>query len=508
MRAIVQKSLRKVDELKGNSIAFPVIGTGNLQFPRNEASRIMLDEVVNYCHSTPHSSVKDIRFVIFDQDQSLIAAFQQEMKSLQTSLGKILPNESEITWWQKVEVVQGNLTQERGDAIININGKDMDLFRAGELSKAVARAGGESVIQECRRLGQQPGESAVMTSGGKLPVHHIIHLVPESSNKKHLQTCLEKCFLLASQKGLKSIAIPAVGTGAYRMAAADSAQLTFQALSNVRGNCSNLSKIRIVLYQHDMLEAFTQELQRVSKTSTQLARPSSTVHTSVATTAKKTTAKKKPGGKVAVKKKKRAKVTSSQSDSTVNISVTSANERTANSALQSLKTGLSEACTSQVIRNDCVSRLSDRQISVLLQNSKQRDVELKVEAAVNQIDIRGDANDVTVMIGEIWRELNEREKRKRDREHAKLLAGHVEWRYVLFGKSYRFSATKNVKIEEAYSKNCRSVTVGIRGDTFTLRFKNNTGTGSLSGERITISRNVLGPTEGKMCLHMHACFSL
>ena len=157
-----------------------MIGAGSLQFPPNEASRIMLDEVINFCSSNPHSCVKDIRFVAFDQDESLIATFQQEMNSLQVRLGGAIPNPNDATWWRKVEVVQGNLTRER--AIVNIIGKDMDLYKAGELSKAMAKDGGEQVIQECRRLGQQPGGSAVMTRGGNLPARHIIHLVPNSSN--------------------------------------------------------------------------------------------------------------------------------------------------------------------------------------------------------------------------------------------------------------------------------------------------------------------------------------
>ena len=199
----------------------------------------------------------------------MITAFQQEMVSLQVRLGGTIPNPSDVTWWRKVEVVQGNLTRERADSIVNIIGKDMDLYRAGELSKAVAKDGGEQVIQECRRLGQQPGGSAVMTRGGNLPARHIIHLVPDSSNKQHLQNCLEKCLLLASSSGLRSIAIPAIGTGAYHMTATDSAQLTFQALRSVRGSCANFSRIRIVIYLQDMLGAFTQEhstRQEASKT--------------------------------------------------------------------------------------------------------------------------------------------------------------------------------------------------------------------------------------------------
>ena len=364
----------------------------------------------------------------------------------------------------------------------------MNLNSAGELSKALAKDGGEQVIQECRRLGQQPGGSAVMTRGGNLPARHIIHLVPDSSNKQHLQSCLEKCLLLASSKGLKFVAIPAVGTGAYHMTAADSAQLTFQALRSVRGSCASFSRIRILIYQQGMLGSFTQEHQRVI----QLQKQDLPVSAPTAPTEKSKVAKKVS----AKKKKKRPTVTSSSSGSTVHLFVTGTNEIAVSSALESLKTGFSEACTSQKISSECVSQLSDKQVALLLQNSEKRDVELKIEPPRNQIEVCGEAKEVTVMIGETWRELNE----TRTREHAKLLYGHVKWRYVLQGKTRCFSSTKNAKIEDAYSKQCQSVTVDIRGDKFQLNFKNNTGIGSLSREHVTINRKVMGPTEGETCL--------
>ncbi|XP_022804125.1 poly [ADP-ribose] polymerase 14-like [Stylophora pistillata] len=86
LRAIVQKCLQTGETLGANSIAFPVIGTGNLHFPRDTASRIMLDETVNFCRTNPASNLRDIRFVVFNQDQTLTAAFKQEMDKLQPQL--------------------------------------------------------------------------------------------------------------------------------------------------------------------------------------------------------------------------------------------------------------------------------------------------------------------------------------------------------------------------------------------------------------------------------------
>ena len=310
----------------------------------------MLDEVVSFCDNNPHSSVKDVRFVIFDQDQNLITAFQQEMSSLQLRRGSVAKSGNTVeaqTWWKKIEVVEGNLTEQRVDAIVNIIGKDMDLSRAGALSKAVARAAGGRVVRECMDLGPQPGGSVVMTSGGNLPVSNIIHLVPRSSDKQHLQACLEKCLHLAHSKGLHSIAIPAIGTGAYHMTASDSALLTFQALGNVGVVCSSFSRIKIVIFVKDMLKTFVKEHKRVVDSAEQSSLPATTTATK----------KSNPLRSVSAKKKSPQPV-SSTSTSTFHISVTAADDETVKTALAALKEGFSEGCTTQVIHYESVSQLS------------------------------------------------------------------------------------------------------------------------------------------------------
>ena len=236
-----------MNDLGGNSVAFPVIGTGKLAFPPKEASRIMLEEAVAFCKKNPNSLVKEIRFILFQGNQAVIDAFKQESAALRAKNRKT------------VEVVQGDLTQERTDAIVNIIGTDMNINGAGDLGKAVAKASGAQVEDECIKLGQQPPGSAVMTSGGNLAVPYIIHMVVGSSAKQHLQVCVEKCLQLADAKGLKKISLPAVGTGAGGLSDVDSAQTVFNALRNILKTCINLRQVRIVLYQAKLMEAYQKE---------------------------------------------------------------------------------------------------------------------------------------------------------------------------------------------------------------------------------------------------------
>lgn len=241
----------------------------------------MLEEVIGFCQANPASTVKDIRFVVFQQDQALVTSFKQEMANLKSkhkfrtgytmrSLFKNLRSRfarSNQTPTKKkdrvsIEVLQGNLCHESTDAIVNINSKEMNMESAGALSKAVKQAAGPGVQGECIQLGTQLGGSAVITSGGNLAARHIIHLIPDSSNKSHLQQCVEKCLKVAEAHGVRSISFPAIGTGAYNMSATDSASLIFQALSNFSASFSIIRKVRIVIFQAQMLQAFQQEQQR------------------------------------------------------------------------------------------------------------------------------------------------------------------------------------------------------------------------------------------------------
>ena len=250
------------------------MGTGNLGFPPLEASRIMLDETIKACEKSPHTTLKDIRFVIYYKDQALIGAFKQEVMKLQNPTNTS-PN-TDGTGGMNVEVIQGDITQETTEAIVNVIGPDMDMCNFGQLSKIIAETGGLQVQQECRQMGKQGPGSAVMTSGGRLAVKHIIHIVTGSSDKTHLQRCLEEGLRLADTNGIKSISVPAIGTGGYGLPAAESARIIFQALNNVGGNFTNTSKVRIVVFQAQMVNVFQQQQHQKSSLSplTAVAAPS------------------------------------------------------------------------------------------------------------------------------------------------------------------------------------------------------------------------------------------
>ncbi|KAJ7377463.1 positive regulation of interleukin-4-mediated signaling pathway [Desmophyllum pertusum] len=376
LRSIVKKSLVKVDELGGSSVAFPVIGTGRLAFPPHEASRIMLNEAVAFCSNNPLSLVKDIRFLLFHGDQGVIDAFKQESNPLHAKPDR-----------KTVDVVQGDLTQELTDAIVNIIGTNMNMYGAGQLGKAIAKASGVQVENECKNLGEQPAGSAVMTSGGNLAAPNIIHMVVGLKNKQHLQLCIEKCLQLAEAKGLKTISLPAAGTGAGGLSEMDSAQATFLALRKILGNCVNLRQVRIVLNQAKLMKPFLDEHKLMQQQENKrLVSRSSPVKTAESP-------RKKP---------RMAQYGVPNPKNKGKVSVSGASKAAAERPMVE-----DDAFTTEIVEHQKVGQLSKKQIDDLQKSAQTQDVKFIIYQTNNRIYAIGKRSRVSEMVGRIWCMLNE-----------------------------------------------------------------------------------------------------
>src|SRR5580765_6075383 len=72
-------------------------------------------------------------------------------------------------------LIQGNIVEVEADAIVNA--ANAALAGGGGVDGAIHRAGGPSIMEECRQIGVCPTGSAVVTTAGKLQAKHIFHAV-------------------------------------------------------------------------------------------------------------------------------------------------------------------------------------------------------------------------------------------------------------------------------------------------------------------------------------------
>ncbi len=120
-----------------------------------------------------------------------------------------------------VELVQGDITHQQVDAIVNA--ANAALAGGGGVDGAIHRAAGPSLMQETREKYPEgcPTGSAVATGGGALACKYVFHAVGPrwrggtKGEPDLLRSAYRRCLELAVQHQCRSIAFPALSTGAY-----------------------------------------------------------------------------------------------------------------------------------------------------------------------------------------------------------------------------------------------------------------------------------------------------
>src|SRR6202451_3963780 len=118
-------------------------------------------------------------------------------------------------WRAKIRLSQGDLTETDADAIVNAANNDLQL--GGGVAGAIRRKGGGSIQRECDAIGSVPIGGAAITSGGNLRARHVIHAASMQlggqTTAGALRSATAHSLRIAAEKGLRTIAFPAVGTG-------------------------------------------------------------------------------------------------------------------------------------------------------------------------------------------------------------------------------------------------------------------------------------------------------
>ncbi len=167
---------------------------------------------------------------------------------------------------RRLEICQGDLTQEPVDAIVNA--ANSSLSHGGGIAAAISRGGGPTIQRESdawvREHGPVSHAEPAYTSAGRLPARYVIHAVGpvmgEGDEDRKLADAIRGSLRRASELNLKSIAFPAISAGIFSVPKELVARVFFQTIPAFFEETpqSSLEVVKIVLWGAEMLEIFLQ----------------------------------------------------------------------------------------------------------------------------------------------------------------------------------------------------------------------------------------------------------
>ena len=478
---LLTKCLQEATRMGMATIAFPAIGTGTLQFPRAEVAAMYFDEVISFNQKNPATSLKEVRFVLYDQDHPTVQAFDAELKKrnannppipvgksahlirksrLRATAEHSKTSSSQTTTFSPIrernpgcfetnvgtlcfKVQPGDITKETTDAIVIMSNPELNMRRGGA-GAAVLRSGGDSIQRECSRQGLQRPGSVVVTGAGNLKSTFIFHIVPpDPLDTRSIKVSVMKCLQEAEKKSMSSISFPVIGSGNLGISAKSCADAMLSAIcdfSNKQPTCLQL--IKMIVFQTEMIKEVRLAIKEASGETTT----------------------EKPGIFRRVVEKVGDFLGFGDSDKTVltetepvsdynkdiDLVIFAGTRGNLQGAMKEINEAMKEKSTKQIIENEAIKLFSKGHIRKINTLEQRYDVSVSVEKIAERIVVQGQSDDILYVMGEIHEMLHQIREEEHERKRAEAVSKDIQWMYSDGTNFVRYESHVNAKIELAY----------------------------------------------------------
>jgi O-acetyl-ADP-ribose deacetylase (regulator of RNase III) len=167
---------------------------------------------------------------------------------------------------EKVQIVQGDITKQRVDAIVNA--ANTSLLGGGGVDGAIHRAAGPDLLEETKKIGGCPTGEARISKGYRLPAKYVIHTVGpiwrggEKNEDNLLSDCYRNSFGAAQELGVKTIAFPSISTGAYGFPLERATEIAMEETKRFLEKDESLTKVVFVCFGEEVYSTYQEVYKR------------------------------------------------------------------------------------------------------------------------------------------------------------------------------------------------------------------------------------------------------
>lgn len=473
------------------SIAFPAIGTGTLQFPRAEVAEIYFDEVISFNRKNPATTLKEVRFVLYDQDHPTVQAFEAELQKrndtnspipikqsapstrkryLKATAGSSQASSSQVATFSPVreripdhlettvgalcfKVQPGDITKETTDAIVFISNPDLDMMKGGGAGAAILKAGGDSIQRECSTKGRQLPGSVVVTGAGNLRARFILHIVPSDPlNNRSIKASVMKCLQEAEKKRISSISFPAIGTGNLGIPAKSCAEAMLSAIRDFNDKQPTSTQlIKMIIYQTEMLKEVRLALREASG---EISAEKPGVFQRFASKVGSFLGLGDPEKYVSP-----PKTPLNDHNRDIDLIIFAGCKEDLKGALKEINEIIKEKSTKKFIEHEAITSFSKEHFRRIHTLEQRYDVVVSVEKAVARIVVSGQSDDILDVVGEIHKILHQLQEEQHERKRAEALSKDIQWLYNDGSNFVPFENHVNAMIETAFDGKKSSVII-------------------------------------------------
>ena len=294
-----------------------------------------------------------------------------------------------------VQIVCADISKETTDLIMHVTSQDFS-FNGG-VGKALVKAGGDSIVQECKAFGQPALFSTHYTKAGNLSVNQIAHVIgPGHPSYPDLKKCLDNFFDDVVKKNIAKISFSAIGAGAMGYSEGQSADLIFDNLSRIAESQNpTLNLARIVIFEKAKFIKFKDATK------------------AYVASGGATSSSPQPGGSspkprfFSFGSRRAVSTKTAGGDGDTSIKIYSDDRGKMDKAWAELKRKMNQNIQEKTVKDEVIKKFTDNNLEKLCKLESDHDVKIKVDKDKAMVTIKGYIADVANVQFEIHKILED-----------------------------------------------------------------------------------------------------